>query len=298
MMDWYNANVVLVQATLTTLLLALSIQVPLRAGVFSFAGVGCFGIGGYSAAIAMTRFGWSTYPSILLGVLLAGAVSVVLGLIVQRLTGLYLGMATIAFSLIISVLAVNGGELTGGASGVFGALGDIGTPQLLVIVLIVVGLLAWSEAGGMGRRVDVVREDPQLAAALGVDVASYRLASMVISGLIGGLAGAVTILLRSTITPGDVNFHLVVLALTVIVVGGANSWLGAAIGSLIFVWLPTLLEFVGEWESAVFGVVVVLSAIFMPEGVVGVLQGLKRRLDRRRRAGQEKPSDEKERVSA
>ncbi len=62
MIDWYNSNSVLLQTTLTTLLLALSIQVSMRVGVFSFAGIGAFGIGGYLAAIGMTKWQLETIP--------------------------------------------------------------------------------------------------------------------------------------------------------------------------------------------------------------------------------------------
>lgn len=282
MMDWYLANIVLVQSTLTTLLLALSLQVPLRVGVFSFAGVGCYGIGGYAAAIAMTRYELSTFESIAVGTVLAGVIGFLLGLVIQRLTGLYLGMATIAFTLIVSVVAVNGGDFTGGASGLFGALGDLDTVHILATVLVVVALLTLSELGSMGRRVEAVGENPELALALGVNVARYRLAAFGVSGVLGGLAGAFTILLRSTITPDAVNFHLVVLALTVIIVGGSRSWVGALIGSIIFVWLPSFLDFVGEWEAVIYGVIVALAAIFLPEGVVGLVVDTYRKLQRRR----------------
>ena len=141
MSTWYAMNVVLIQTTLTTLLLALSIQVPMRFGVFSFAGVGAFGIGGYGSAIAMVSLGWSTWPAVALGAVVAGAVVFLLGLVVQRLTGLYMGMATIAFTLIVSVLAVNGGDLTGGAMGLYGALGEISVLQILVVVGSLVSVL-------------------------------------------------------------------------------------------------------------------------------------------------------------
>src|SRR5690606_20655526 len=177
MSDWYSMNVVLIQTTLTTLLLALSIQVPIRFGVFSFAGVGAFGIGGYTAAIAMVPLGWTTWPSVALGAVISGIVVFALGLLVQRLTGLYMGMATIAFTLIISVLAVNGGELTGGAGGLYGALGEIDTGHILAILAVVVAVLVWTETKGMGRRIDTVREDPELANSVGIDVVKYRLAS-------------------------------------------------------------------------------------------------------------------------
>src|SRR5690606_20853605 len=170
---------------------------------------------------------------------ISGIVVFALGLLVQRLTGLYMGMATIAFTLIISVLAVNGGELTGGAGGLYGALGAIDTGHLLATLAVVVAVLVWTETKGMGRRIDTVREDPELANSVGIDVVKYRLASFALSGVIGGLAGGITTLLRSTITPAEVNFHLVIVALTAIIVGGARSWLGAFIGAVNFVWLPT-----------------------------------------------------------
>lgn len=272
MSTWYDMNVVLIQTTLTTLLLALSIQVPLRFGVFSFAGVGAFGIGGYGAAMAMVHLGWSTWPAVALASLVAGVVVFLLGLVVQRLTGLYMGMATIAFTLIVSVLAVNGGDWTGGPMGLYGALGEISVLQIVVVVLVVVGLLQVTELRGPGRRIDVVRDDPELANALGVDVARYRQFSFFVSGLIGGLAGAITTLLRSTITPSEVNFHLVILALTAIVVGGSRSWVGALIGSVIFVWLPTWIGFFAEWERVAYGFIVALAAIYLPSGVLGVVK--------------------------
>lgn len=272
MSDWYYMNVVLIQTTLTTLLLALSIQVPLRFGVFSFAGVGAFGVGGYGAAMAMVHLEWSTWPAVAIGALAAATAVLVLGLVVRRLTGLYMGMATIAFTLIVSVVAVNGGDATGGAGGLYGALGEISMQQILLVVAGVVAVLVWTEARGLGRRIDTVREDPELANALGIDVNGYRLMSFAVSGLIGGLAGAITTLLRSTITPAEVNFHLVIVALTAIVVGGARSWLGALIGAVIFVWLPTWLSFVQEWEKVAYGFIVAAAAIYLPNGVLGVLK--------------------------
>ena len=274
MNDWYLSNIVLVQSTFTTLLLALSVQIPMRMGVFSFAGIGAYGIGGYVAAMCMVHREWTTVPAIVAGTLAAGIATFLLGLVVQRLTGLYMGMATIAFTLIVAVLAVNGGEWTGGASGLFGALGDITTGLIIGCAAVVVVLLQFTEMGGLGRRIDTVREDPELANAMGINVARYRRLSFLASGLVGGLAGALVTLLRSTITPDLVNFHLVVLALTVIVVGGSGSWIGALIGSLIFVWLPTWLVFIGEWEEIVYGVIVALAAIFLPSGVLGVAKNL------------------------
>jgi branched-chain amino acid transport system permease protein len=286
MMDWYMSNSVVIQATMTTLLLALSIQLPLRMGVFSFAGVGCFGIGGYTAAILFTKFSMGTWPAIAIGTLLAGVLCYLLGLIIHKLSGLYLGMATIAFTLIVAVVATNGGTLTGGASGLFGALGGITNLHVFLLLAVVIIGLAISEFGRFGRKIDTVREDPELAAALGINVTSYRKMTFLASGLIGGLAGAVTTLLRSTITPAEVNFHMVVTVLTVIIIGGSSSWLGALIGAIIITWLPTVLSVVAEWESIIYGFLVALAAIFLPSGILGLAKNL---IHRRKSTGGSTP---------
>ena len=282
MMSWYISNAVVIEATMTTLLLALSIQLPLRVGVFSFAGVGCFGIGGYTAAIGVTRFDMGAWPSIAMGTVLAGIACFLLGLLVQRLTGLYLAMATVAFTLIVTVIATNGGQLTGGASGIFGALGGLQNWHVFLILAVVILALAFSEYGAFGRKIDTVREDPELAASLGIDVSKYRRLTFLVSGLIGGLAGAVTTLLRSTITPAEVSFHLIVLALTVIIIGGFGSWIGALIGAIFVTWLPTMVQGIAQWEPLIYGALVTLAAIFLPGGILGWAKDMTHKIRSRR----------------
>ncbi|MDP9133651.1 MAG: branched-chain amino acid ABC transporter permease, partial [Actinomycetota bacterium] len=83
--------------------------------------------------------------------------------------------------------------------------------------------------------------------------------------------------------PTDIGFLLVVLALTMMIIGGTASWVGALIGAVIFTWLPSLLEQIGEWQHLVYGTLVALAAIFMPGGLLGVMKDGWRRWQRRRR---------------
>jgi branched-chain amino acid transport system permease protein len=283
MSDWFTAHEILIQGTFISLLLALSIQVPLRAGVFSFAGIGSYAIGAYTAAILTIREQVAPVVAIGAGMLLAAVVGYLLALLVARLTGLYLGMATIAFTLFLGVLATNGGDLTGGATGLYGAISTLTTDHVIVMTIVVVLALAASERGAFGRKVDAVREDPQLAVSLGVDVVAVRRRVFVISGALGACAGGMNSLLRTTVSPETVGFHLVVTALTMIIVGGAMSWAGAAIGAVIFTWLPTILQFVGEWQLLVYGIVVSIAAVYVPGGLLGLGQDGWRRVRRRRR---------------
>jgi branched-chain amino acid transport system permease protein len=283
MSDFLDANAVLVQATFIGLVLALSVQVPLRMGVFSFAGAGSYGIGAYLAGIVTLRYETPGLLAVLLAAAVTAVVGLLLGLVIARLAGLYLAMATVAFDLIISVIAINGGDLTGGPTGLYGVLTDFGTPQLIGVSLVVLVLVALSEVGRTGRRVDAVRDDPELAASVGISVRRYRLIAFVASGALGGAAGAMNILVRSTVTPQDIGFGLIVLALTMIIVGGARSWKGAVLGAVIFTWLPEVLTFVGDWQPLIYGVIVALAAIFLPRGIHGLIVDSRRAMQRRRR---------------
>jgi len=283
MTAWYGAHLVLVQSTFVGLLLALSVQFPLRMGVFSFAGVGSYAIGAYSAAILIIRYDTPALVAIGSSMLFAAATGYLLALLVRRLGGLYLGMATVAFDLIISVIVTNGGELTGGPTGLFGAIADFSMTQVVVITAAAVVLLALTERGRTGRRIEAVRDDPELATSMGINVRHYRQVAFVVSGLLGASAGAINTLLRSTVGPTDIGFGLVVLALTMIIVGGARSWLGALIGAVIFTWLPSVLEVVGEWQHIIYGTIVALAAIWVPGGILGLVTDTYRGIEQSRR---------------
>ena len=283
MSDFFSSNLVLVQSTLTGLLLALSVQVPLRMGVFSFAGAGSYGIGAYAAGILVLRYDFGPLTAIALTAVGTAVIGLLLGALISKLNGLYLAMATVAFDLIISVVAINGGELTGASTGLFGIITDFSMTQMVVLTVAALALVAMSEVGRLGRRVDTVRDDPELAASMGINVRRYRLAAFVVSGALGGLAGAMNVLVRSTVGPLDIGFGLIVLALTMIIVGGSRSWKGALIGAVIFTWLPDLLSVIGEWQELVYGVIVAVAAIFLPRGIYGVLQDATRWAQRVRR---------------
>lgn len=290
MSAFYDSNLVLIQATLVAVLLALSIQVPIRLGVFSLAGVGSYGIGAYVSANLVLRYEMAAVPTMLLAGLSAAAVGLVLGVVIYRLAGLYLAMATIAFDLTVGVVALNGGEWTGGPVGLFGVFADLTMGLLFAVVGLCLVVVHVTERGRLSRRITTVREDPELAASVGINVRAYRLTAFVVSGFLGGLAGCLNTLTRSAVGLQDVSFHLVVIALTTIVVGGALSWRGAVIGAILFTWLPTALAFVGDWQELVYGAIVVLAAVFLPTGLYGLWCDVRRLITRRfggsARAGQ------------
>ena len=204
MMDFYDTNLVLIQATIIGLLLALSVQVPLRMGVFSFAGAGAYGIGAYLAGDPDPRVRdlgassrssspwWSARSS-----------CCVLGLLISRLDGLYLAMATVAFDLIITRRRDQRRR----------ADRRLDRSATACIADFTMDHHVRHRARGPGaRRVSassVAPDDGSTPSATtpssrrrsGIRVRRYRLVAFVVSGALGGAAGAMNILVRSTVSP-------------------------------------------------------------------------------------------------
>lgn len=267
---------VLFQTILVYSLLALSVQVSLRAGVFSLAGVGCWAIGAYTLGILVLR-GVHPILAVVAAIVIACVVSYVLALILVRLRGLYLGMATIAFNQMVGVALINGGNLTGGELGLYGITVPVTTIQLLAVV-VVVCLLLWAfERGVLGRAYNIVRDDEPLAASLAINSESLRRFAFVLSGALGALGGALNAALLGIASPTDADFPVIVVALTMVIVGGFHSWRGALIGAALIQWLPIGLQSLGikgmsEWWSVVYGALILVLAVYVPKGLLGWFQ--------------------------
>lgn len=278
MLQFLGAWEVFFQTVLVNALLAFSVQIALRAGVFSLAGVGCWAIGAYTLSILSLR-GVNTIVAVVAAVLIAAAVSYVLALILVRLRGLYLGMATVAFNQMVGVAIINGGELTGGEMGLYGVNAPVTTVQLIVIVGLICVMLWAMERGVLGRAYNIVRDDESLAESLAIDTGSLRRFAFVLSGAIGGLGGALNAMLLGIASPTDADFPVIVIALTMVIVGGFHSWRGALIGAAVILWLPIGLQSFGvkgmhEWWSVIYGALILGIAVYFPRGLLGAFQKL------------------------
>jgi branched-chain amino acid transport system permease protein len=273
--SWYTSNETLIQNILIATLLAFSVQVALRAGIFSLAGIGFYAIGSYAAAI-LVKHGMAAVIAIAIALVLSGVLSYALALLLVRLRDLYLAMATVAFDLMVGVVALNWGALTGGSLGLFAIPVAVTTGSMAITVAVVAGLLFLMEHGTMGRTLETIREDEELAQSFAVDTRRYRRLAFVVSGMLGALSGCFHALLFNSITPGDAGFELIVLALTMVIIGGFGSWVGALAGAILITWLPLKLTSFGEWWNAVYGAVMIVAATFIPGGLYGVARNLGR----------------------
>jgi branched-chain amino acid transport system permease protein len=273
--SWYAGNETLIQTILIYSLLAFSIQVALRTGIFSLAGIGFYAIGSYTAALLVKK-GWPTVLAILAAVALTIVLGYLLAALLVRLRDLYLAMATVAFDLMVGVVATNWTGLTGGPLGVTGIPLVIGTLPIFLTVAGAALLLGMLQRGVVGRGLEAIREDEPLAQSLAIDTKRYRHFAFVISCVLGCLAGAFHALLFGTIEPTDAGFELIVLALSMVIIGGYRSWVGALIGAILLSWLPVELSTLGTWLNLIYGAVLIVLATWLPGGLFEILRTLLR----------------------
>lgn len=278
MLHWLSSNEALIQSALALSILGISVQVGLRAGVFSMASVGFWAIGGYTSALLISERGWSTVLAVLAG--MAGAVVLGFGLalILGRLRDLYLAMATFAFVLLVQVVAINWESLTGGPLGLLAIPVSVSSTGLVLVVVACAALAWFLERGRLGRTIEALRLDEQLARTAGINVLRWRIGAFVLSCALGALSGSMNALLFNTLSPDQAGFGLIVDALTVIVIGGTAAWYGPLLGAFAVVWLPEVLRFTGDWRSVVQGAIVVVMVVYAPEGAVGLIRRVRRLL--------------------
>lgn len=279
--SWIAVNKILIETILVSTILAFSVQVALRSGVFSMAGIGFYGIGSYAAALLVKR-GWDGGLAISAAVVLSILLAYVLAILFIRLQHLYLAMATFAFDLMVGVVATNWTTLTGGASGLGGIPVSVGFWALITIAVVVAFFLTLMESGTLGRALLTIREDDELAQSFGINVRRYRRFVFVISAALGSLAGSLHALIFTIIQPTDAGFDLIVLMLTMVIIGGLGSWMGAALGAFLITWIPYRLTNLGTWWPLYYSVLMILVAMFAPGGLLSVAgRGISRLRSRR-----------------
>jgi branched-chain amino acid transport system permease protein len=282
MIDLFAANEGVIQGALVFALLAYSLQLALRAGVFSFAGFACYGIGAYGSGYLLQQ-GWNDVLAIVTVLVVVAVLSLVLAVLLTRLKSLYLAMATLALVLLVQSAALAAEPVTGGALGMYGVPSVLGTVPALVVTLLVLGGVLLTQRGRPGRRLLALRTDEALAEAMGIDVRRRQRSAFVASAVLGGVAGICQLSLVGVFTPEDVGFPVIVTTLTVLVLGGTWHWAGPIVGAVLTAFLPFWLAAVGDWRPVVEAVITVLVVIFVPGGLVSLVQRGRGALRRRPR---------------
>lgn len=268
------------------LMLVLGLAIIARAGQLSMGHAGFALVGGYTSALLSMRAGWPPLLGILAAGLLAAAIAALLGWIILRLRGVYFVLVAFSFGQIAVLLALDMGEFTGGANGlvgvpsvsVFGHL-LLSKPDFYPFALacaLLTLLFTWAlYRSPFGDMMAATAENPRLAESSGVNTHLVQVIAFALGSGIAGMAGALSVHYLRFISPDSFTFWESVSYLTMLVVGGRAGVLGPVVGVLVMTPLPELLRATEGWQHIIYGVILVLCLLFVPEGLSRLPQKLR-----------------------
>ncbi len=278
------------------LLLALGLNIVTGyAGMLHLGFSAFFLLGAYAAALLtganlVTAFGLvaprysahlNFYVALVIVIGIGAVVGALLAAPVLRLRGDYLAIVTLAFAQIAVILATSSWlqPITGGPQGLrdvtkaplFGySFREVEHFYYLVLAVCVVAVyvswrLAWSRTG---RAWNAMREDEQVADAMGVSTSRYKLLGFAIGGAIGATGGALFSVKVGTVQPGSFEILGSITVLAVVILGGLGSVPGVVLGALVLLGLPGLLSQLEEYRLLIYGGSLVAIMILRPQGLV------------------------------
>ncbi len=246
---------------------ALSQAIVFRAGTFSVATSGFAALGAYAAAILTVKHGLHPAAAVAFGTLLGLVFGLMLSVPLARLRGVYQAIASLAFVEILVALILFFENLTGGPLGFHGIPRVVTTWVLFVAVAATMALLVILGQGGIGRAFDAMRQDPPVAASLGVNPTKYHVLSFALSGAIAGLFGGLDALRNFSLTAEQFGFSILIGTLSAVVLGGRRYAFGPLVGVTILVLLPEIFRPLAAYRQAIYGLLLVVVMAFLPFGV-------------------------------
>jgi branched-chain amino acid transport system permease protein len=250
-------------------------------GQVAFSHFAFYGIGAYSVVILLFQLSVPLPLAILLGVAICIAVALVVAIPSTRLEGFYLALATLALAQLFVVVLNEGGDVTGGTGGIanyrlpsifgFQLRGPWYTGVIVLLLLSTYALLRKLDRSWFGRACRAVRDNPEAAAAMGINVARTKVIAFTLTSALAGVAGMVYAFVDNTVNPPIFGLENAFLLLFMVIVGGSGRHLGAIIGAVLLFLLPFFLSpLVGHHHVLVFGVLMLAAILLQPKGLVGL----------------------------
>jgi branched-chain amino acid transport system permease protein len=255
------------------------------AGLTSFGQAAFVGIGAYATAYCTLTFGWSPWITLFVGLGATGVSAWLIGTITMRMSGHYLPLATIAWSIALYYLF---GSVE--ALGKYDGLSDLpsiglwgwdlgGSRAMYALIWLSVGLSAWGALNLLdsrpGRAIRALHGGVQMAEAMGVDTARLKVTVFVIAALLASVSGWLFAHLQRAVNPTPFGLEASLKYVIMLVAGGMSQVGGAVLGSSVMtllqdqlqVLLPRVFGSAGNFEVIVFGLVLVLLLRFAPGGM-------------------------------
>lgn len=268
------------ESVLIFMALAVSWDMLLRSGQISFGIAGFFGIGAYAAGLSALKLGVSPVVSILIAGGFAGAAAALLGFIILRLRTMYFAITTLALSEIFRVIVHNWGDFTGGPEGLVlpGLIFKGDSRSLywaaLSAVLLACALSALFQRSRLRFALTAIRNNELSARSSGVNIFKYLMIAFVTTSFVQGIVGGIHIQVYGFASPDSVfdpNYTLLPLAMALL--GGIYSTPGPVLGAVLLGVAAEYLKLkIPYGHLVVYGIIIILVILLMPQGLYGQLR--------------------------
>ena len=247
------------------------------AGEVNFGPTFLVGLGAYGAGILNSETGLPIPICVLFGTALAVAGGLLLAVPALRLSGPYFGLTTLVAVLLLQQMVTVFAKQTGGEIGL--TIPDVLSINETTNYYIALAVMAVSGAvlfglsrSAAGLILQACGQDPVEAQALGFNVSKHKLAAFCVSAFFSGLAGAMLVFYFGTASPGTViDIAVGVQVIIAAVLGGRRTILGAAVGAVVLILAGEVLRPLGQLSTFVVSAVALLTILFVPSGLLGVL---------------------------
>lgn len=265
-----------------TLIVALSLNLVVGySGQFALSQAAFFGIGAYVPGLLGARFGVSPWLGLLAGLAVTTAVATIVSVPVARLRGYFLSVATLAFGFFVEIFVRQATDLTGGAYGVDNLptlvlfqqpLRGVAYYFLAAFVLLLIAFLLGNlMRSGLGRAILAMRDSPAAAAASGIHVTQMRVLAFVLAADIVAIAGWLQAFLDRSINPQMLSPELTFIWLFMVLIGGLGHPTGIVLGTLMLTVGPNFIGFASIDHALFVGVLLIVVALFAPQGLGGLI---------------------------
>lgn len=251
-------------------MLAISLYISMRAGMLNLSIAGFMSIGAYIGAIVITRTEAPVYVPILLAIVFGVTIGAVLGYPVMRLRSHFLAIATLGFTAIVKVVAVNWIDLTRGMLGIVNIPHIIKYWMAIAILFAILYLVICINRSRIGRAWDAIRNDDAAASTMGIDIVRYKMLSFVLSTGLASFSGALWALCNRVVVPTEFDFGRVVDILMATLLGGIGHWSGPVFGAFITTLVPEFFRFFLQYKPIVTGTLLIIIVIYVPGGFIGL----------------------------
>ena len=277
--------------SLLHILLALGLNlIAGYAGQLSLAHAAFFGIGAYTTALLTLNQHWSFWLAAPLGAVVAGLVAVAIGLPTLRLKGPYFVISSMGFGEIVRLIFLNWQSVTRGPNGLPGIpapdpinLGFIKLTfesrmesyYLILFVLFGVLILYYNLVNSrIGRALRAIRNDYIAAQVMGIHIAFYRILAFAGGAALAGLTGALYSGYIRFISPDTFTSGESINILIMMVIGGMGTIVGPIIGAVAITYLLETMRVFAEYRLVIYGLLMFVVILYMPQGVAGMLESL------------------------